>query len=376
MKVADISLVLLAAGESNRLNLPTKKQWLYINDTPLWKFVANRFQNFYPFKKIIIVGNKKELLLMQKFDSNYIYVAGGDSRQESLKNALEQVSSKYVMVSDVARACIPKKIIKKLIKKRAKKSCVTPAITVSDTSYFNYEPIDRQKLLQVQTPQLSDTKTLKKILNTTQEFTDESSAFYKAGYNVIFIKGSYKSHKITYKKDLFKLSCLKAPQKLTKVGFGLDIHQFQEEKDMYLAGVKLDVPFGFKAHSDGDVAIHAIIDALLGASALGDIGELFPDTDEEFKNIDSKKLLKEALNLVYSVGYEVVHIDITILAETPKIAPYKKQMQKTLAEVMNILESQINIKATRGEKLGFIGRKEGVSVQAVATLKYYGWDEK
>ena len=376
MKVADISLVLLAAGESNRLNLPTKKQWLYINDIPLWKFVANRFQNFYPFKKIIIVGNKKELLLMQKFDSNYIYVAGGDSRQESLKNALEQVSSKYVMVSDVARACIPKKIIKKLIKKRAKKSCVTPAITVSDTSYFNYEPIDRQKLLQIQTPQLSHTKTLKKILNTAQEFTDESSAFYKAGYNVIFIKGSYKSHKITYKKDLFKLSCLKAPQKLTKVGFGLDIHQFQKEKDMYLAGVKLDVPFGFKAHSDGDVAIHAIIDALLGASALGDIGELFPDTDEEFKNIDSKKLLKEALNLVYSVGYEVVHIDITILAEIPKIAPYKKQMQKTLAEVMNILESQINIKATRGEKLGFIGRKEGVSVQAVATLKYYGWDEK
>ena len=374
--MADISLVLLAAGDSNRLNLPTKKQWLYIDESPLWKFVAKRFKKLYKFKKIIIVGNEKELSLMQKFDKDFIYVKGGSSREESLKNALEKIESKYVMVSDVARACIPKRVIKNLIKKRQKKACVVPVLKPSDTLYFENRPINRDKVLQIQTPQLSHTKTLKKILKTSNNFTDESSAFYNANKKVIFIPGSKKSQKITYRDDLFILPCLKPPISLTKVGFGVDIHAFEDKKDMYLGGVKIDSKFGFKAHSDGDVAIHAIIDALLGASSLGDIGEFFPDSDEKYKGIDSKELLKEVVDLVRGVGYEIVNIDMTILAETPKISPYKKRMQKSLAKVMSVNEENINIKATRGEKLGFVGRKEGVKVNAIATLKYFRWDKK
>ena len=374
--MADVSLILLAAGDSNRLNLPTKKQWLYIDDTPLWQFVANRFKSFYTFKKIIIVGNQKELALMQKFDEHFCYVAGGNTRQASLKNALEQVSSQYVMVSDVARACIPKKLVTKLIKKRAKKACVVPSLVVSDTLYFENRPIPREKARLIQTPQLSHTKTLKKILQSNQEFTDESSAFYNANKRVIFVQGSKEAHKITYKDELLQMPCLKPPSNIIKSGFGLDIHQFEQNKQMYLAGVAIDAPFGFKAHSDGDVAIHAIIDALLGASALGDIGELFPDNEPKYKNIDSRKLLKEVVALIQAVGYEIVHIDMTILAEVPKIAPYKKHMQKELAKSMQLLQEKINIKATRGEKLGFVGRKEGVQVNAIATLQYYKWGKK
>ncbi len=374
--MADVSLILLAAGDSNRLNLPTKKQWLYIKDAPLWKFVAERFKNFYPFKKIIIVANQEELKLMQKFDENLCYVAGGKSRQASLKNALKEVSSKYVMVSDVARACITKKMVQSLIKKRAKKACVVPTIKVSDTLYFDHKPIDRQKALLIQTPQLSHTKTLKKILKKKEEFTDESSAFYSANKRVIFIEGSRDAHKITYQEDLKRLPCLKAAHKRIKSGFGIDIHAFKKNKQMFLGGVAIDAPFGFKAHSDGDVAIHAIIDALLGASSLGDIGELFPDNDPQYKGIDSKELLKKCAKLVRSVGYEIVHIDLTILAEIPKIAPYKSKIIQTLAKVLQLKQEQINIKATRGEKLGFVGRKEGVAVEAVATLQYYTWGEK
>ncbi len=373
--MADISLILLAAGDSNRLNLPTKKQWLYIKDKPLWYFVAKKFKNIYNFKKIVIVGNEKELSLMQKF-GDFTFTKGGNSRQESIQNALEKVDSKYVMISDVARACIKKNTILELIKRREKEACITPTIKISDTIYFENKPIDREKLLIIQTPQLSYTKTLKKILKNSKEFTDESSAFYNANKKVVFIKGSKDALKITYKEDLKVLKCLKGPSKDIKIGFGVDIHKFENNKNMYLGGVKIDSTFGFKAHSDGDVVIHSIIDAILGAASLGDIGELFPDNDKKYEGIDSKELLKEVITLVNGVGYEIKNIDLTILAEVPKISPYKRKMIKTLSKILNIKKEQINIKATRGEKLGFIGNKEGVRVDSVVTLKYFNWRRK
>ena len=371
----EVSLILLAAGNSTRLELPTKKQWLYIENKPLWQFVADSFRDIYNFKDIIIVGNSLELKLMQKF-ANYNFVAGGNSREESLFNAVSSINSDYVMVSDVARACVDKETILNLIEKRAKNSIVVPAIKVADTVYFDNKPIDREKLLRVQTPQLSCTKTLKELLKKGGDFSDESSAFYSANKDIIFIMGSNRAKKITYRDDLKSLSCLKPPINNPKVGYGIDIHPFQEGKKMYLCGIEIDSPFGFKAHSDGDVAIHAIIDALLGASSLGDIGELFPDTDDKYKNIDSKELLKEVSYLVKGVGYEIVNIDITILAQVPKVSPYKEQMSKKISEILNIKQHQINIKATTAEKLGFVGKKEGVTVHATATLNYYNWSRR
>jgi 2-C-methyl-D-erythritol 4-phosphate cytidylyltransferase/2-C-methyl-D-erythritol 2,4-cyclodiphosphate synthase len=374
--VQEVSLILLAAGNSSRLNLPTKKQWLYIEDRPLWQFVAQSFEKIYDFKEIIVVGNQKELELMSSF-ADYIFVAGSQiSRQESLANALKATTAEYVMVSDVARACIDANTILELIDKKEPKSCIVPAIRVSDTTYYDGKPIDREKLLRVQTPQLSHKDSLIEILQNSQSFSDESSAFYAANKRVIFVDGSSQATKITYKSDLAMLSCLKPPLNLPKVGYGIDTHPFEENKPMVLNGVEIESSFGFKAHSDGDVAIHSLIDALLGASGLGDIGELFPDTDSKYKNANSKELLKEVVALVKGVGYEIVNIDMTIVAQTPKISPYKKRMKEVLSNILNIELNRVNIKATTSEKLGFIGRKEGVTVHTVATINYYNWRVK
>ena len=369
----DTTLILLAAGNSTRFGLPTKKQWLYIKDRPLWLFVAEQFEQFN-FVDIIVVANEIELKLMQDF-ADYKFVPGGkNSRAESVLNALNEVKTDFVLVTDVARCCIDKNVIFRLFDKKQKDSCVVPTLKVTDTSYYDGKPIDREKLLRVQTPQLSCTKSLKEILLNRQNYTDESSAFYDNGKKVTFVEGSSRATKLTYKEDLDNLKCLKPPDNIFRVGEGIDIHAFEEGKAMVLCGVDIDSPIGFKAHSDGDVAIHAIIDALLGASNLGDIGEFFPDTDKKYKNADSKKLLKEVIDLVRNVGYEIVNIDISIVAQKPKISPYKQKMKQRLGEIMQLKQNNINIKATTGEKLGFVGRAEGVVVQAVATLKYYNWE--
>ena len=368
-----ISLVLLSAGNSSRFGLPTKKQWLYIDDKPLWLFVADSFKQFYNFAQIVIVGSSDEIKLMSKF-VNFKIVEGGNTRQESLVNALKYIDSDYVLVSDVARVCINKNLIDRVISNKKEGACVVPTLKVSDTVYYDNKPIDRDKLLKIQTPQLSHTKTLKEILNTTKEFTDESSAFYQHGKEVIFVEGNKDATKLTYKEDLKTLPCLKPPINLPKVGIGLDIHPFEDGKKMLLGGVKINSLFGFKAHSDGDVAIHALIDALLGASSLGDIGELFPDSDQKYKDADSKELLKIVAKLVKGVGYEIIHCDLTILAQVPKISPYKDKMVESLSSILEIEKAKINIKATTAENLGFVGRKEGVAVKAVVTLNYYRWD--
>ncbi len=142
---------------------------------------------------------------------------------------------------------------------------------------------------------------------------------------------------------------------------------------MWLGGIQIDVPYGFKAHSDGDVLIHSLIDALLGAACAGDIGEFFPDTDAQYKNIDSKLLLEEIVKFICDVGYEITNIDLTIIAQKPKINPYKQEIKTTIARLLKIEKQFVNIKATTAEKLGFIGRAEGVAVQSIATLKYYDW---
>ena len=144
---------------------------------------------------------------------------------------------------------------------------------------------------------------------------------------------------------------------------------------MFLCGVPIDADYGFKAHSDGDVAIHALIDALLGAAGLGDIGELYPDTEDAYAGADSKLLLRDTVKRINAYGFTIGNIDITIMAEAPKLLPYKEEMKKTLANELGIRKSFVNIKATTAEKLGFIGRKEGVTVHAVANLTYQNWKE-
>jgi 2-C-methyl-D-erythritol 4-phosphate cytidylyltransferase/2-C-methyl-D-erythritol 2,4-cyclodiphosphate synthase len=187
--------------------------------------------------------------------------------------------------------------------------------------------------------------------------------------------GENEAHKITYIQDLNQLSCLESPSKEILSGNGFDVHAFNDKGEMFLGGVKIDSKFGFKAHSDGDVAIHALIDALLGAAGMGDIGMLFPDNDDKYKGIDSKELLKKVVTKINNFGFLIINVDLTIAAEKPKISNYKLAMRRKLAEILKIESSRVNIKATTTERLGFIGRGEGVGVIANANLKYYDWTE-
>lgn len=154
-----------------------------------------------------------------------------------------------------------------------------------------------------------------------------------------------------------------------RIGTGYDVHALSVGLDMWLGGVKIDHESGFVAHSDGDVLIHALCDALLGALALGDIGKHFPDTDPRYKGIDSKSLLKHCMALVRSKGYELMNSDCTIVAQAPRLSPYIEKMRETLAQVMEVDNDQVSVKATTSEKLGFEGRKEGVSVMATVLLE-------
>jgi len=370
--LSKITLILLSAGSSSRFKLDVKKQWLRIDSQPLWQFVAKKFENTNLFEEIIITSSSDDIEFMRYYD-DYKFIKGGSSRQESLKNALEFVKTEFVLVSDIARACISDELLERIISKKDEAQSIVPYLNVSDTIVYEDTTIDRDKVKRVQTPQLSSTLFLKDSLKTDEEFTDESSAIVANGGLRVFVKGDEEAHKITFYHDLNKIPCIKKPSKDIFSGTGFDVHAFEDNKEMFLCGVKIDCDYGFKAHSDGDVAIHALIDALLGASGMGDIGMIFPDNDNKYKGIDSKELLQIVIEKIYGFGFDIVNIDLTITAQKPRVGNYKLQMRKTLASILNIDSAKVNVKATTTEKLGFIGRAEGVGVIANANLKYFDW---
>ena len=370
--MSDLTLVLLAAGSSSRFELDVKKQWLRVDSTPLWQFVAQKFKNTALFKEVIITSSSDDIEFMKNY-ADFTFIEGGKTRQESLKNALEDVKTKYVLVSDIARSCISEEFLKTIIEKIGSADCIVPYLKVSDTIVYENSTIDRDKVKRIQTPQLSSTEILTKALQTDKEFTDESSAIVAVGGSREFILGEEDAHKITYSQDLNQLTCLEAPSKDILSGTGFDVHAFDNNSEMFLGGVKIESEFGFKAHSDGDVAIHALIDALLGACGMGDIGMMFPDSDDRYKGIDSKELLRRVVKKIYNFGFVIVNVDVTIAAEKPRVGRYKLPMRRVLCEILCIDSSRVNIKATTTEKLGFIGRGEGVGVIANANIKYFDW---
>lgn len=371
-----ITLILLASGESQRFsqnNLP-KKQWLRIAQNPLWKHLVDVFTQI-GFQKIWVTCCKDEVNYARNFFPQVI--EGGDSRTQSICNALQKVESEYVLIHDVARFYPQKQVIEDLLKEILKNpsiSCVAPRIKIADTLYYQEGTYpNREDYFAIQTPQLSKTKDLKSAL-LQGEFNDESSAMQAYGKKVSFVEGSPLLHKLTYSEDLFYLQAY-APDFVsdTRTGSGIDIHGFEEHKTMVLCGVEIQSPVGFKAHSDGDVALHSIIDAILGAIGAGDIGEWFPDNDTTFHHADSKVLLQNIVSFARNVGYVLDYIDLTILAQEPKLLPYKEKMKQVLVQICKIQPHRINLKATTGENIGFIGRKEGICVLSQVGMKLIDW---
>lgn len=404
----NIALIIMAAGDSTRFCAPrlpedkkpyTKKQWIRISASrPLWlhmlntlsSCVAKNLRNSQRLCKIIITASSADYKYMQKLapstlmiESNKIplYIAmGGDTRYRSLLNALKQAKDcDYAIVSDCARCNIDSDVLESMLEilDNGAHDCIAPFIRAHDSVIYMHDDnsldhINRDRLALIQTPQITRIDKLLESAKCNMDFSDESSAILALnnGNGVHLVEGSAKMGKLTTRDDLFLLRDVIDPSLHdTLIGQGNDIHAFQDGKPMRLCGVDIESSFGFKAHSDGDVGIHAVIDSILGAMNYGDIGEIFPDTESAYKDADSRILLKQVYDYCLSVGLEIINLDISIIAQAPRISPYKSSMQECLAEILYLDKSQVSIKASTAEQLGFIGRREGIFVTSIAQLK-------
>ncbi len=381
---------MMAAGDSTRFckDLSCKKQWLRIDEEPLW-LVATRKILHYAFHQVFITASPADYAYMCSMCPKHIeaksrfsipcnIVQGGNTRTQSLRNALQCVDTPFVLVSDVARWNTLEGLLDMMeneINQDSTIDCVVPFLRVADTTFYQGDYLKREDIKLIQTPQLSKVSILREALkDENKDFSDESSAIHALGGKVAFVEGSPLMNKITFGSDLsFHIAKLAPPSSKTFVGQGIDVHMFEDSKPMWLGGIKIESPFGFKAHSDGDVVLHALCDAILGAIGGGDIGQWFPDTDMAYKGADSKILLKQIYTFAQSVGYELHNADISIMAQIPKLAPYKESMRQCIADILQVPHSRINIKATTTEGLGFVGRKEGVCAQAQVSMGFVHW---
>lgn len=393
----NIALILLGAGESSRFRstnaeatqgnyqqdyvtkLP-KKQWIRVGEIPLWLKVSQEFSAVYPFSHRILTATGLEAPYMQKYLDSYSLdfkiTQGGSTRQASLKNAISLLDShvEFVFVSDIARCNITKELCHRILQEVGNYDCVAPFLHLQDTIAYdanNLQYLKRECLKIIQTPQLSRLCALKDSLKQG-DFTDESSGICAIGGSVGFVEGQHSAKKLTFLHDLASFN-LPSPSHQTLIGIGGDIHALEDGNGIILGGIPIACPYKLIAHSDGDVCLHAICDAILGAIGAGDIGEWFPDNDPSYQNANSQLLLGKIVDFAYCVGYTLKQVDVTIFAQKPKLSPFKSAMESQIAQLLKIPKFKVNVKATTTEKLGFVGREEGIFVQASVVLGYFDW---
>lgn len=303
------------------------------------------------------------------------FVHGGATRQESVKRALEalaHVAPQTVLIHDAARPVLPRAVIDGLLRALASGPAAIPVLPVVDsmvrgTSGFRAETVARDELYRVQTPQAFDYRLILEAHRRWQgpfDAGDDAQVADAAGMQVTLTAGDEDLRKVTFAADLQEPSMNRPP----RTGMGFDVHRLVEGEDLWLCGVKIPHDKGLSGHSDADVAIHALVDALLGAIAAGDIGDHFPPSDPHWKGASSDRFLAHAAQLVAKDGYRIANVDVTIICEAPKIGPHKFVMREALARILGIDLAAVSVKATTTERLGLTGRGEGIAAQAVVTV--------
>ena len=381
----NISAVIVAAGRGTRMGAGENKVYLPLLGKPVLSYTVAAFQDCGIVDEIIVVTGREDVARCQAIvGEDVLVIAGGATRQESVYAGLQMASGNYVLIHDGARALITKEQIQEVAQCCMKTGAAALGVASKDTlkaldcNANIAKTLDREKIWQVQTPQAFCTA---EILKAHQEAmiagwsgTDDCALAERAGITIRMVPGSYENIKLTTPEDLAV-----AEQILKKrwgreqcgmrIGQGYDVHRLTEDRDLILCGVKIPYEKGLLGHSDADVALHALADALLGAAALGDIGRHFPDTDPQYQGADSMGLLAEVVRKVHTKGYRVQNVDVTIICQRPKLAAYISTMQENVAAVLEVLPEQVNVKATTTEKLGFTGRGEGIAAMAVALLE-------
>ena len=377
----NIAVIIPAAGSGTRFGASTPKQFLNIGDETVLEKSVNFFLEISSIKEVIVAINADEdSIKSQSFYENprVKVVSGGSSRSESVFNALATVDEtiEIVAVHDAVRPWVKKNHFEDLLTQLGNDESaqgVFPVIPVTDSLRVKKGdktiPVDREKFLHVQTPQIFYRQSLQialdKLKKENLHLSDESQAMEHAGFKVLASPGERSNIKITYFEDLASF------RKDLRIGRGIDFHRFQPGDGLTLGNVFIDCKLSIVAHSDGDIVLHAISDALLGAAGLRDIGYYFPDTDEENKNLSSVKIIEKALGLLKDKGLQPKNIDFVIVCEQPRIGPYADQIKKSLGEILSIEESFIGVKATTTEKMGVIGDGNGIAVYAIASLEIF-----
>ena len=368
--------IIAAAGRGKRLGSSLPKQFLKVRGRTILEMSVEAFEQNKYIDEIFVAANADYCELTEKlcrgFSKLKKIVAGGAERQDSVRAALDCLRGEngIVLVHDAARPFVSEAVINAVIEGTADFGAAIPTVPAKDTirqvDGTGSRTLQRETLACVQTPQGFRISLLKHAFEKAQAQgvlgTDDASLVERMGINISMVQGEDANRKITTREDL---------ETEMRIGTGYDVHRLVEGRPLVLCGEQIPYEKGLLGHSDADVALHALMDAMLGAAGLGDIGKHFPDTDERYRGISSMKLLQKTAELLREAGYFLGNADITIIAQRPKIAGYIPKMRANIAEIMNCDENKINIKGTTTEKLGFVGREEGIASEAVCILYRY-----
>ena len=376
----NLFLIILAAGNSKRFKSSVPKAYHRINDVTLLEHSIKLFSKYKEIKKTIIVYNIKHKKYLNKLSlKNIVKVVGGKTRQESTFKALKKIkrmNCSKVLIHDSARPNPSKEMVNKIINSLKSVHAVIPIIKSMDATKrykknMIFKNIKRETLAFAQTPQGFTFKNIyeKHLKYINESFDDDSAMFTNDKELVSIVSGSKKNIKITEKNDLEILKSFKIKENY--FGLGFDVHKLVPKRKLYLGGLKIKSKIGTLGHSDGDPVLHAIIDALLGACRMGDIGQLFPDSSKRFKNIRSTILLAKVINKIKLKKVIINNLDINIITQTPKIKKYKKKILKNISKLCQVSEDQINIKGKTTEKLGVIGKSKAIACEVIVSVTKY-----
>lgn len=381
--VYSFDLILTCAGKSTRFNNGSvshiKKECALIDGKSVLSLALSPFLTFKELRNVVVTypkDEKEDVVNALKDVSlpegiRLSFVEGGSSRTESIKNAIlfldkAGTTSSLIAIHDGARPFVTTGLISSVLENALEYGGSLPALKLTDAiktvdGSFITSSVDRNKLVRVQTPQIFESRSIISIyknMKGNESFQDDAEPYVLYGGKCYVTEGDEKNRKITYKEDLEE-------KKIMRVGFGNDIHRLVEGRKFYLGGVVLPYSKGEEAHSDGDVLLHALIDALLGAKAKGDIGGFFPPEDKKWKDADSKELLKKILDVL---SPEIINVDATITLEHFKLAPYINDIRKSLSELLSLDVSRISVKAKTNEGLDAIGEGKAVKAEVVVLI--------
>lgn len=373
-----VTALIVAAGSGSRMGGDVPKQYRTIAGKAVLAHAVDALITHPDIDSVrVVIGAGQEELARRALDDRDVggLIAGGSTRAESVANGLAQIPGDgVVLVHDAARPFCPYDVIDRLLEALEDAVAAVPALPIADTLAIGSERLEgmteRAGLLRVQTPQAFRLPVLRQALSgASNQATDESSVMVAAGHGVVVVAGDHRLEKLTTAADFERAEALHASRLATRTGLGFDVHAFAGDGPIMMGGIEIPYDRGLAGHSDADVVLHAITDAILGAIGQGDIGQHFPPSDPQWKGAASDQFLIHAARLVRNAGGTIEHVDCTVICEAPRVGPYRDAMRNRVADILALPVSCVSIKATTTERLGFTGRGEGIAAQAVASVR-------